>query len=160
MYERPGRLTDYLPKPYPNEETARYANNGALPPDLSLQAKARHFGDVYIFSLLTGYKNPPAGVELRDGQYYNPYFVGGSLSMAPPLAPGIVEYEDGTEASVPQMAKDVACFLCWAANPELDERKTSGIKLITLLTLATLTAGWWKRFRWMSYKSRRLIFTK
>lgn len=81
-YERPGKLSDYFPSPYENEEAARAANNGSFPPDLSLIVDGRHGGEDYIFSLLTGYCDAPAGVVLRDGQYYNPYFPGGAISMA------------------------------------------------------------------------------
>jgi len=160
MFERPGKLIDHLPRPFPNDEAARFANGGALPPDLSLQTKARHHGDIYIYSLLTGYKEPPAGVHLRDGNYYNPYFVGGSLSMAPPLTDGCVEYEDGTVASVPQMAKDVTSFLCWTAKPELDQRKLNGIKICAVLFLGLIGAGWWKRLRWNPFKTRKIVWTK
>lgn len=81
-YDRPGKLSDYFPSPYPNEEAARAANNGAYPPDLSYIVSARHGGEDYIFSLLTGYFDAPAGVILREGQYFNPYFPGGAISMA------------------------------------------------------------------------------
>lgn len=81
-YERPGKLSDYFPSPYPNEEAARAANNGAYPPDLSCITLARHGGEDYVFALLTGYTEPPAGIVLRDGQYFNPYFPGGAIGMA------------------------------------------------------------------------------
>merc|ERR1719230_405406 len=128
MFERPGKLSDYLPSPYPNEEAARYANNGAYPPDLSLIMKARHNGPDYVFALLTGYKDPPAGVPARDTQYYNPYFAGGWIGMPPPLSDGAVEYEDGMPSTATQMAKDVCVFLAWAAEPEADQRKLMGFK--------------------------------
>ena len=85
MFQRPGKLSDRFPSPYANEEAARAANNGALPPDLSYITSARHGGEDYIFSLLTGYCDPPAGVALRDGLYYNPYFPGGAIGMAQAL---------------------------------------------------------------------------
>ena len=128
MFERPGKLSDYLPSPYPNEEAARYANNGAYPPDLSLIMKARHNGPDYVFALLTGYKDPPAGVAERETQYYNPYFPGAWIGMPMPLNEGAVEYDDGTPATATQMAKDVCTFLTWAAEPEADERKLMGVK--------------------------------
>lgn len=81
-FDRPGKLSDYVPSPYPNEEAARHANNGAYPPDLSLITLARKNGEDYIFALLTGYVDPPAGFALQDGQYFNPYFPGGAISMA------------------------------------------------------------------------------
>ncbi|CAG8464110.1 12256_t:CDS:2 [Acaulospora colombiana] len=129
-FKRPGKPSDYLPAPYPNEEAARASNAGALPPDLSLITKARHGGADYIFSLLTGYYDPPAGVEVREGLYYNPYFPGGAISMARALFDGLVEYEDGTPATTSQMAKDVTTFLSWAAEPEFDERKKMGVKAV------------------------------
>ena len=112
MFQRPGKLADYMPSPYPNEEAARAGNAGAYPPDLSLMVKARHGGAVcqvitffqcshshlfqdYIFSLLTGYIDPPAGVEIREGMNYNPFFPGGAISMARVLFDGLVEFEDG-----------------------------------------------------------------
>lgn len=112
-FERPGRLSDPLPKPYPNDEYARYINGGALPPDLSLIVKARHGGADYIYALLTGYREPPHGVTLRQGLYYNPYFQGGAIAMPPPLNDGGIEYEDGTAPTISQQAKDVTVFLNW-----------------------------------------------
>jgi ubiquinol-cytochrome c reductase cytochrome c1 subunit len=106
-----------------NEEAARAANNGAYPPDLSLIVKARHAGVDYIFALLTGYCEAPAGKEMLPGLHYNPYFGGSAIGMPPPLLDGAVSYPDGTEATVSQMAKDVAIFLAWAAEPEHDDRK-------------------------------------
>lgn len=105
MFDRPGKLSDHLPNPYMNEQHARYANGGAYPPDLSLITKARHDGQNYVFSLLLGYKEPPAGVSVREGLYYNPYFPGGAIAMPKMLADGGVEYDDGTEASEAQQAK-------------------------------------------------------
>lgn len=113
MFERPGKLTDKLPKPYENDEQGRAANGGALPPDLSLMVKARHNGQDYLFSLLTGYVEPPAGKTMMAGVYYNPYFPGGAIAMPPPLSDGGVEYEDGTVATISQQAKDVVQFLNW-----------------------------------------------
>jgi ubiquinol-cytochrome c reductase cytochrome c1 subunit len=113
MFERPGKLSDPLPKPYQNEEQGRLANGGALPPDLSLMVKARHAGQDYLFSLLTGYCDPPAGKTMLPGLYYNPYFPGGAIAMPPPLNDDGVEYEDGTVATISQQARDVVQFLNW-----------------------------------------------
>ena len=96
MFDRPGKLSDRLPAPYANEEGARYANNGAYPPDLSLITKARHDGQNYVFSLLLGYREPPAGVSVREGLHYNPYFPGGAIAMPKMLVDGGVEYDDDT----------------------------------------------------------------
>ncbi|CAG8725675.1 15296_t:CDS:2, partial [Racocetra fulgida] len=136
-FQRPGRLSDYMPRPYPNDEAARANNAGALPPDLSLMVKARHGGADYLFSILTGYMEAPAGVEIRDGLYYNPYFPGGAISMARALFDGLVEYEDGTPATTSQMAKDVTTFLSWAAEPEHDDRKKMGVKAIIIISILT-----------------------
>lgn len=130
MFQRPGKLFDRFPKPYPNEEFARYINGGALPPDLSLMVLARPGGENYVFSLLNGYKEAPAGMQLRDGLHYNVYFPGNAISMAKPLSDGQVEWEDGTPATVTQMAKDVTTFLSWAAQPEHDQRKKMSAKII------------------------------
>ena len=133
--KRSGKLADYIPGPYPNEQAARAANQGALPPDLSLIVKARHGGPDYIFSLLTGYpEEPPAGVVLPPGANYNPYFPGGSIAMGRVLFDDLVEYEDGTPATTSQMAKDVTSFLQWCAEPEHDERKRLGLKAIVVLS--------------------------
>merc|ERR1719230_777214 len=156
MFERPGKLSDYLPSPYPNEEAARFANNGAYPPDLSLIVKARPNGVDYIFALLTGYKDPPAGVPARDTQYYNPYFAGGWIGMPPPLSDGAVEYEDGTDATATQMAKDVTTFLAWTSEPEQDERKLMGLKWMTMLTAMFMFTWYYKRVKWSVVKNRRL----
>ncbi|KAJ7556230.1 hypothetical protein O6H91_05G075400 [Diphasiastrum complanatum] len=123
MYSRPGKPSDHFPKPYANEAAARFANGGAYPPDLSLITKARHNGQNYVFALLTGYRDPPAGVSVREGLHYNPYFPGGAIAMPKMLTDGGVEYEDGTPATESQMAKDVTTFLSWAAEPEMEERK-------------------------------------
>merc|ERR1719330_116594 len=124
MFMRPGKLSDYFPKPFANDAAAAAANNGAIPPDLSFIALARHGGEDYIYSLLNGYCDPPAGIELREGQAFNPYFPGGALSMSPPIYNEIIEFEDGTPATQSQIAKDVATFLVWGASPEHDVRKT------------------------------------
>jgi len=108
MFERPGRLSDPLPRPYSSEEAARFANGGAYPPDLSLITKARHDGQNYLMSLLLGYREPPAGVSVREGLYYNPYFVGGAIAMPKMLVDGGTDYDDGTPASEAQQAKDVS----------------------------------------------------
>lgn len=112
MFQRPGKLSDYLPSPYPNEEAARAANGGGLPPDLSLIVKARHGGADYVFSLLTGYTDPPAGVNVQEGLNFNPFFPGTQIAMGRVLFDDLVEFDDGTPATTSQMAKDVVHFLC------------------------------------------------
>jgi len=158
MYERPGKLTDYIPKPYPNEKAARFTNNGALPPDLSLIVKARHGGEDYLFSLLTGYRPVPAGIPPREGLHYNPYFPGAWIAMAQALHNDGVEYEDGTPATISQMAKDVTSFLSWAGEPKQDERKLLGLKAMFVLALSFGPALYWKRMKWSVVKNRKITF--
>jgi len=158
MFERPAKLSDHWVPPYPNEEAARFANGGALPPDLSLMAKARPGGEDYIFALLTGYREAPAGISVMSGMYYNPYFSGGQIGMPQPLQDGQVDYEDGTPATISQMAKDVAVFLTWAAEPAQDDRKLMGVKWLTAVGAVTLGTAYYKRFRWNALKSRRISY--
>jgi len=160
MFERPGRLSDYMPRPYQNEQAARYANNGSYPPDLSVMIKARGDHENYLFSLLTGYRDPPHGVEMRKGQYYNPYFPGGAIAMPQALSDGKVEYDDGTPATISQMAKDVSTFLCWTAEPEHDERKLMGFKALFVVTMMLIPTFYWRRMKWSSLKSRVIAFRK
>jgi len=157
--KRPGKLSDYLPSPYKNDEAARAANNGALPPDLSLMVKARHGGCDYIFSLLTGYpEEPPAGVKVPDGLNFNPYFPGTGIAMARVLYNELVEYEDGTPASTSQMAKDVTEFLNWAAEPEMDQRKKMGLKVLAISSVLFALSVWVKRYKWVTIKTRKIAY--
>lgn len=159
MFERPGKLSDSIPGPYKNEEQARAANNGAYPPDLSLMVKARHGGIDYLVALLTGYVEAPAGKAMLPGLYYNPYFPGGAIAMPKQLVDGQVEYEDGTPATESQMAKDVACFLAWAAEPEHDERKKGGLQFMVAIAFCLALTGYYKRFRWSIFKTRKISYT-
>ena len=138
MFTRPGKPSDKFKSPYPNVEASTVANGGAYPPDMSVLVKARPGGADYMYSVLMGYEEPPAGMKLDDGVYYNKYMIGQKIKMASPLLEGIVEYSDGTEASVDQMAKDVTTFLAWAAEPELEVRHKLGIKVIIYLLLLTI----------------------
>ena len=137
MFERPARPSDPIPPPYPNEQAARAANGGALPPDLSLITKARAGGADYVYSLLVGYEEPPADAAGPEGTYYNAYFAGHWIAMPPPLQEGLVQYADGTEATVPQMAADVTTFLTWAGEPTLEQRKQTGLKAMLFLIVFT-----------------------
>ena len=140
MFERPGRPADRFRSPFPNDAAARAANNGALPPDLSVMTKARAGGADYLFALLTGYVDPPPGVTVMDGMHFNRYYPGNQIAMGAPLNPDQVEFADGTKATVEQMAHDVSTFLQWAAEPELEQRRALGVKIIIFLTiLAGLT---------------------
>ena len=133
MFTRPGRLSDKFVKPFPNVEAATAANGGAYPPDMSVLTKARKGGADYIYSLLVGYEDAPAGYELDDGVYYNKYMVGNKIKMSKPLFDGAVEYSDGVQATEAQMAKDVATFLTWAAEPHLEARHKMGVSAILYL---------------------------
>jgi len=138
MFERPGRPSDHFPSPFPNEKAARAANNGAYPPDFSTLVKGRDGGASYVDGILTGYKDaPPAGVKLQEGMHWNEAFPGHQIAMPPPLSEGQVSYADGTTASVEQMAADVATFLAWASEPELETRKRMGTKVILYMLVLT-----------------------
>ena len=138
MFTRTGKPSDKFKSPYPNVEASTAANGGAYPPDMSVLVKARPGGADYMYSVLMGYEEPPAGMKLDDGVYYNKYMIGQKIKMASPLSEGIVEYSDGTEATMDQMAKDVTTFLAWAAEPELEERHRVGFKVIIYLLLLTI----------------------
>jgi ubiquinol-cytochrome c reductase cytochrome c1 subunit len=149
--KRPATSADRFPSPFANEAAARANNGGALPPDMSLLAKARTGGPDYIYSLLTGYHEPPAGLKVGANQHYNPYMAGdltaawsgphdkvpagGFIAMAAPLKDGLVTFDDGTKSTVDQQAKDVSAFLMWAAEPKLEERKKMGFVVILYLLL-------------------------
>lgn len=166
MFERPGRPADRFPKAFPNDEAAKAANNGAVPPDFSVIAKARTYergfpvyifdiftmyqaqGPDYITALLNGYEPAPAGVKVEDGLHWNRYFPGNKIAMANPLAAVFDDagkpqdanfYTDGTPVSRLQVAKDLTAFLMWAAEPKLEERKRAGVKVMAwLIVLAGL----------------------
>lgn len=161
VIERPGGTADRFPSPFPNEPAARASNGGALPPDLSVIVKAREGGPQYIYSLLTGFRNPPAGLTVGTGLHYNPWFpgdlasgwkgaadkvpVGGAIAMAPPLAPGKVTFDDKSPSTVEQQAKDVVAFLAWAADPKATERKQFGVGAMIYLLLFSVLL-------WFSYR--------
>jgi len=158
---RPGMATDYFPKPFANDVAARAANNNAIPPDLSLMTKARHDGAAYVYSLLTGFQEPPADLpeENRPGMglHYNPYFANLNLAMAPPLtADGQVTYAEGNpEPTVEQMSKDVAAFLVWTAEPKLEKRKQTGWPVLGFLLFATVLGYMAYRNIWADKKKKK-----
>ena len=133
---------DHIPGPYANDTMARAANNNALPPDLSLMAKAREEGPHYIHSLLTGFRNPPAGFEVPQNLHFNPYFPNLNIAMPPPLtADGQVTYAPGNpRPTVDQMSQDVSAFLMWAAEPNLETRHAVGLPVLVFLLIATILA--------------------
>lgn len=157
MYTRPGRLSDKLPIPYANEQAARYANGGAYPPDLTLMTGARHDGQNYMFALLTGYREPPAGISVRQGLYYNPYFPGGAIAMPRMLVDGGVEYFDGTPSSTSQQAKDVTTFLTWSCYPFQDEMRVMGLKACLVVGIMMAFSIYSKRLRWGPLKSQKVV---
>ena len=138
MFTRPGKLSDKFLMPYANDKEAQAANGGAYPPDMSVLAKARSGGADYLYSILLGYEDPPEGITLDDGVYYNKYMYGNNIKMAKPLEDDLVEYSDGTIASEEQMAKDVVTFLMWSAEPHLESRHRMGFKVIVYLIILTI----------------------
>ena len=148
MFERPGKPSDMFVPPFPNDNAARAANNGALPPDLSLIVKSREGGPDYIHAILTGFSDPPAGFKLTSGMNYNKAFPGHQIAMPPPLADGTVTFADGTKATLDEEARDVVSFLNWAAEPELNVRHNLGIKVMIFAGILTLLAYLLKRKIW------------
>lgn len=135
--EGPATAADQFRSPFPNEKAARAALNGALPPDLSLIVNARPDGPNYVYGILTGYADPPAGFKMQPGMNYNQYFPGHQIAMPQPLTDGRVTYTDGTPSNLSQEAHDVVTFLYWTANPETTQRKQIGIRVILFLILLT-----------------------
>lgn len=150
MFMRPGIPADRFPSPFANEQAARVANNGALPPDLSLLAKARKGGEDYLYAFLTGFGDAPAGVTIQDGMFYNAAFPGHQVGMPNVMADNMVTYADGTPATVAQEAKDIATFLTFVAEPHMDERKQMGIKVILFLIVFAGLMYATKRQLWSS----------
>lgn len=145
---RAAQPADHFVPPFPNDKAARAANNGALPPDLSVIVKAREGGPDYIYGVLTGYKEPPPGMKMGEGMNYNEFFPGHQIAMPPPLNDNSVTYADDTPATLDQEAYDLVNFLAWAAEPTLDDRHRTGVKTILFLLAMTgiLYAG--KRRIW------------
>ncbi len=160
--QRDATPADKFRAPYANATAAAAGNGGAAPPDLSVMAKARHGGADYIYSLLAGYRDAPAGLTIREGQHYNPFMsgdltpfwtgdpehvpAGGFIAMPPPLKDGLVTYDDGSAQTVDQYAKDVAAFIAWASEPKMVERKQAGFGvLIFLLIFAGITYASYRR---------------
>jgi ubiquinol-cytochrome c reductase cytochrome c1 subunit len=155
--------SDHFPSPFPNEIAARAANNNALPPDLSLITKSREGGGAYVHSLITGYQNQPAELlkkfpdaKTPNGLHYNPYFANLNIAMPPPLTSnGQVTYADGTPATVDQMATDVAAFLVWTANPELERRHAAGLSVSIFLLFASILG--YLAYRQIWYEAKRKV---
>jgi ubiquinol-cytochrome c reductase cytochrome c1 subunit len=155
--------SDTFPPPFANEVAARAANNNALPPDLSLITKAREGGAAYVYSLITGYQNQPADLlkQFPDAKtppslHYNPYFANLNIAMPPPLTSnGQVSYEDGTNPTVDQMARDVAAFLVWTAQPDLAKRHAAGLAVGMFLLFATILA--YLAYQQIWYEAKRVV---
>ena len=152
MFEREAIPSDKFPNPYLNIQAARAANNGAYPPDLSLIVKARPNGADYLKALLLGYVDAPSDKKIPEGQYYNKYMEGNLIAMPSPLSDGLVDYDDGTEATMDQMATDVTTFLAWAAEPSLEDRKRIGFKVILFLLVLFVLAYISKQQIWRDIK--------
>jgi ubiquinol-cytochrome c reductase cytochrome c1 subunit len=146
--ERPGLPSDHFKSPFPNDKAGRAANNGALPPDQTLLVNAREGGADYIYALLVGYADAPAGMKMGDGMNYNKFFPGHQIAMAAPLSDGRVEYTDGTKATLEQQARDVTTFLTYMANPEAEARKRLGLRVLIFLAALTCVTYAVKRQVW------------
>ena len=154
MFTRAARLSDNFVGPYENMQAATAANGGAYPPDMSVLVKARKGGADYIYSLLLGYEEPPEGIVLDDGVYYNKYMAGNKIKMSNPLSEGIVEYLDGTPATEDQMAKDVTSFLAWAAEPHLEARHKIGFRALIYLMIMTILVYFSMKKLWSRIESK------
>ncbi len=154
MFIRPAKLSDKFVNPYQNDKEATASNGGAYPPDMSVLVKARSGGANYIYSVLLGYEDPPSGVTLDDGVYYNKYMYGNNIKMPKVLEDDLVVYNDGTTASEEQMAKDVVTFLAWAAEPHLEARHRIGFKAIIYLIILSFLAYFSMKRLWSRIESK------
>lgn len=156
MFKRPGRSSDQIPGPFANDKAARASNNGALPPDLSLIIKAREGGANYVYSLLTGFQDPPTDFKLGENMHYNLYFPGKQIAMQPPLvSEGQVTFDDGTKATIDQMAYDIVNFLQWAAEPEMQERKSLGLRVLVFVGILIVLSWFANKAIWKELKKKR-----
>jgi len=129
-----GIPSDYFPAPFANEDAARAANGGALPPDLSIIVKARPGGPDYVYSIISGFgQKPPPGFKVTEGKYYNPYFIGWNIAMPPPLTDNQVTFADGAPAKIEDEAKAVVTFLSWTSEPHLEDRHRMGLGVMVFL---------------------------
>ncbi len=155
MFMRPARLADHMPPPFPNDQAAKAANGGALPPDLSVIIKAREHHEDYVYALLTHFgEEPPAGMKIQAGLNYNPYFAGRQIAMPPPLQPELVDYADGTTATLDQEAHDVVTFLAWMSEPKLEARHELGFRVMAFLIVFTILLYFTKKRIWARVKDK------
>ncbi len=153
MFTRVAIPSDRFLPPFPNENAARASNNGAYPPDLSLMTKARKNGANYLYAMMIGYSDEiPEDVALMEGMNYQKYFAGHQIAMPQPLYGDDIEYADGTEATLEQEARDVTAFLAWAAEPELEDRKSMGIKVLLFLGVLFVMVIAVKKAVWRNVK--------
>jgi cytochrome c1 len=154
MFKRKGKPSDYFPRPFPNDQAARASNGGALPPDLSVIVKARKGGPDYVYNLLLGYDTPPADMHMNPGMSYNKYFAQGGFQIAMPqqVKDGVVTFADGTPNDAKQIAKDVTAFLMWTAEPKMEIRHATGLRVILFTLLFTVLAYCLKRRIWSRIK--------
>ena len=145
---RPAKPSDHFVPPFPNDNAARAANNGALPPDLSLIVKAREGGPDYVYAILTGFVAAPADFKLNPGMNYNKAFAGHQIGMPQPLQDGTVTFEDKSSNKLDDEAKDIVAFLNWAAEPELNVRHNLGVKVLIFAGILTILAYLLKRKIW------------
>jgi ubiquinol-cytochrome c reductase cytochrome b/c1 subunit len=174
MFDRPGRLADYFPPPFPNEQMARLSNGGVLPPDMSVLAKARTYergfprfvvdmftqyqeqGVDYIAALLKGYEKPPAGMQMAPGMQYNMYFPGHGIGMPPPISDGQVTFDDGSPATLDQYSRDISAFLMWTAEPHMEDRKRIGFQVMAFLLVFASLLYFTKKRVWADVKAGRV----
>jgi len=152
MFQRPARPSDHFRLPFTSDQLARIANNGALPPDLSVIAKAREGGPDYVYALLTGYRAAPAGFEVAQGMHYNAAFPGHQIAMPQPLSDGVIAYADGTKPTLDNYARDVSAYLMWAAEPKLEERRKTGAQVLIFLFVFVVIMYLAKRAVWARLK--------
>nr|XP_012224397.1 PREDICTED: cytochrome c1-2, heme protein, mitochondrial-like [Linepithema humile] len=157
-YKRPGKFSDLLPPPFPNDEAAKAANSGLYPPDLTHIILARQNSKNYLFSFLTGWMEPPAGVSLTDQQHFNVYFPGGVTGMPQMLSEGTVEYDDGTPSTTSQMAKDLVEFLTWTSSQNFDTRKQMFIKAMGICIILLASIVHYLRYNWSYMRSRQIAY--
>ena len=154
MFTRPAKLSDKFVMPYANDQEAKLSNGGAYPPDMSVLVKARAGGADYIYSVILGYEDPPEGMKLDDGVYYNKYMYGNKIKMPPQLYDDLVTYADGTPATPEQMAKDITTFLAWTAEPKLEERHKFGFRAIIYLVILTILVYFSMKRIWSSIETK------
>ncbi|MEA2976194.1 MAG: ubiquinol-cytochrome c reductase cytochrome c1 subunit [Alphaproteobacteria bacterium] len=174
MFDRPGRLADYFPPPFPNEQAARASNGGSLPPDMSVLAKARTYergfpwfvvdmftqyqeqGVDYIAAILKGYEQKPADMQMAPGMMYNKYFPGHGIGMPPPISDGQVPSDDGSPATLDQYSRDISAFLMWTAEPHLEDRKRIGFQVMIFLLVFAGLLYFTKKKVWADVKAGRV----